>query len=77
MTAIPTQAKRTVMAKSKMQMERRLEDAMSHLLERAMIHRDRGIMVTRHSPNEFTLELHPDIPFGVTRELDAWRKSQC
>lgn len=72
MTAMSAQVQHTVLAKSKAQMELQFEVALSHLLEHAMIRRDRGIMITRHSPYQFTLELHPDIPFGVTRELDAW-----
>lgn len=71
------QVKHKILAKSKAQMERQLENAMSQLLENALISCDKGIMITRHSPNEFTLELHPDIPFGVTQELDVWRKGQC
>lgn len=32
----------------------------------------RGILVTRHSPSDFTLEIHPDVPFGTTREKQEW-----
>lgn len=34
--------------------------------------RDRGIMVTRHSAWDFTVELHPDVPYGQTHETQLW-----
>jgi hypothetical protein len=33
---------------------------------------ERGILVTRYSAQEFTLELHECVPFGFTQELDTW-----
>ncbi|MGY2747610.1 hypothetical protein [Arthrobacter sp. UYCu723] len=27
-----------------------------------------GIMVTQHAYNDFTVTVHPDVPFGQTRE---------
>jgi hypothetical protein len=33
---------------------------------------DRGILITRHSPYDFVLELHNDVPFGPTLEKHSW-----
>ena len=72
MTAITTtECRLTVLVETRAHLEPRLESAMAKLLSRAMIQRDRGIMVTRHSPNKFILELHPGVPFGMTQESDA------
>lgn len=62
----------TVRAETRPNLDRELDDATARLLERALIRRDRGILVTRHSPTQYSLELHQDVPFGVTLELDAW-----
>ncbi|AMB42141.1 MULTISPECIES: hypothetical protein [Paenarthrobacter] len=29
-----------------------------------------GILVTRHTPTAFTVELHEEVPYGTTRERD-------
>jgi AmiR/NasT family two-component response regulator len=53
-------------------MEQQLESAVAPLLQRALLERDRGILVTRHSPMDFTVQLHPSVPFGVTLEKREW-----
>lgn len=47
--------------------DRQLEHASSLLREKAT---DCGILVTRMDFTTFTIVLSPDIPFGLTRELD-------
>jgi hypothetical protein len=29
-----------------------------------------GILVTRHGPTSFTVDLSPEVPYGITRERD-------
>lgn len=31
-----------------------------------------GILVTRYSIRDFTVELHPAVPYGMTRERQSW-----
>lgn len=31
-----------------------------------------GILVTRHSIRDFTVELHAEVPFGMTCERQSW-----
>jgi len=31
-----------------------------------------GLLVTRHGPASYTVELNPSVPYGVTLERDAW-----
>lgn len=49
-----------------------LNEAESNLRRLADAYGDRGILVTRHSPWDFTIELHPDVPFGTSREQHDW-----
>lgn len=73
MNALPiNESKLTVLVHSQADMELQLESAAARLIDRATIQGDRGILITRRSPNEFSLELHPSVPFGMTREADAW-----
>lgn len=53
-------------------LENQLNAAVSALHERAMGERRRGILVTRHSANEFTVALSDSVPFGLTQENHAW-----
>lgn len=53
-------------------MEAQLEEAVSAARLQAMQERQRGILVTRHNYTRFTVELSPEVPFGVTREHQAW-----
>lgn len=44
-------------------------DAVARSLQAtAMSHGTAGILVTRHAPGRFTLELSRDVPFGYTYE---------
>lgn len=53
-------------------LERQLDEAVTAARERAMRERCRGILVTRHGPHCFTVELSETVPFGLTRERQNW-----
>lgn len=53
-------------------MELQLEEAVDAARLKAMQHRTCGILVTRHDYTRFTVELSPEVPFGITREHQAW-----
>lgn len=63
----------TVRARDPSEMEARLEQAAALLQDRAQALGDRGILVTRHSPWDFTLQLDPEVPYGLTLERCDWR----
>lgn len=52
-------------------MDLQLHRGVARLRERALSYGDRGILVTRHSSKDFTLELHPNVPYGTTLERDV------
>jgi hypothetical protein len=60
-----------IVVANRTEMDLQLQASMDVLVERAGLHRDRGILVTRHSPRDFTLELHRDVPYGETMESDT------
>ncbi|AOT02556.1 hypothetical protein [Arthrobacter sp. U41] len=62
----------TVTATDRASMDRELDEAVTAARERAMRERCRGILVTRHGPNCFTVELSETVPFGLTRERQEW-----
>jgi hypothetical protein len=49
-------------------MERQLDQAVSAAKTEAMIERRRGILVTRHGVQSFSVTLSDAVPFGETRE---------
>jgi hypothetical protein len=53
-------------------MESALDHAVQALRHRAQQLKDRGILVTRHSVSDFTVELHTAVPYGLTREQQSW-----
>lgn len=53
-------------------MERQLEEAVAHAKALALQERRQGILVTRTSPNSFTVALSDMVPFGLTREHQEW-----
>jgi hypothetical protein len=53
-------------------MERQLNEAVAMAMERAMAERRQGILVTQHDHNSFTVTLSDAVPFGLTRERQAW-----
>ena len=50
------------------QLEDQLDKAVNILAERAPLCGGKGILVTRHSPRDFTLQLHPVVPYGTIQE---------
>lgn len=54
---------------SRQVLEERLEAAVKHLQEAAMLTGAYGILVTRNKPGSYTVALSDQVPFGVTREL--------
>ena len=65
----PANHVRTVV-KTRRGMDLELQTRMAVLVKRAAHYGDRGILVTRHSPCDFMLELHTGVPYGETMELD-------
>lgn len=54
-------------------MDEKLEAGIAHLQkQRTHLNWTHGILVTRTSATEFTLEIHSDVPFGITREKHDW-----
>jgi hypothetical protein len=53
-------------------MERRLNEAVTAAMTRAMQEGRQGILVTQHDYDSFTVSLSDDVPFGLTRELQEW-----
>lgn len=52
--------------------EHRLNEAVAIVRTAAMQDGLHGILVTRHNFDSFTVSLSEDVPFGLTREHDAW-----
>jgi hypothetical protein len=48
----------------------RLDAAEKLARERALREGNHGILVTRHGPTSFTVNLSPDVPYGTTQERD-------
>jgi hypothetical protein len=61
-----------ITVKNRAEMESHLESAIRSLRMKADEQKACGILVTRHSAYDFTAELHPSVPFGLTRELRKW-----
>lgn len=61
-----------VTATDRVSMERRLDEAVAIAMNQAMHTGRRGILITRHSYDFFTVALSHDVPFGLTRERTAW-----
>jgi AmiR/NasT family two-component response regulator len=62
----------TVKVTERDSLENQLDAAVSAVRERATGERRRGILVTRHGVNEFTVALSDSVPFGLTQENHAW-----
>lgn len=56
---------------SRAELDEELERGVYQLRSAAQQDRQ-GILVTRHSPYDFVLELHRDVPFGLTLEKQMW-----
>lgn len=53
-------------------MDSQLDDAVSAAKAAALAGKRHGILVTRHSMDRFTVALSESVPFGMTREQQAW-----
>ena len=54
------------------QLEDQLDKAVNNLAARAPLCGGKGILVARHSPRDFTVQLHPDVPYGTIQEKQEW-----
>lgn len=52
--------------------DRQLDAAVAVARTRAMREGRRGILVTRHAYDSFTVALSDDVPFGLTLEHQDW-----
>jgi hypothetical protein len=59
-------------ASSRASMEFQLNEAVAVAEAKALREGCRGILVTQHDGNSFTVDLSHDVPFGLTREHRAW-----
>lgn len=48
-----------------------LDAAVATMEKQAILDGCRGILVKRHTPQTFTVELSNEVPFGLTREQDV------
>lgn len=72
MESIDSESSVTVTAADHESMYRQLDAAVAAAQELAMRERRRGILVTRHAPDTFTVELSANVPFGLTIERQNW-----
>jgi hypothetical protein len=61
-----------VRVQTRSHLEEQLDKAVNILTERAPLCGRQGILVARHSPRDFTVQLHPDVPFGTIQERQEW-----
>jgi hypothetical protein len=71
MTTITPELTLTITATDRSSMDRQLNDAVTFAQARA-VHQRRGILVTRHGHDSFTVAVSDAVPFGMTREHRAW-----
>jgi hypothetical protein len=53
-------------------MDSELDAAVTAAKARALAEKRHGILVTRHGVDKFTVALSETVPFGLTREQQAW-----
>ena len=53
-------------------MDSQLDDAVAAAKAHALDGKRHGILVTRHGVDTFTVALSDTVPFGLTREHQAW-----
>jgi hypothetical protein len=61
-----------VTAADRITLDRQLDHAEFLAQQAAMKDRTGGVLITRHSPDRFTVAVSESVPFGVTRELSSW-----
>lgn len=57
---------------NRLDMDVRLSEAVEALIIEALRLGDSGILVTRRSATDLTVQIHPDVPFGETHERQEW-----
>lgn len=62
----------TVTVSDRQSMDSELDAAVSAAKTHALAGKSHGILVTRHGVNQFTVDLSETVPFGLTREHQAW-----
>ncbi len=60
----------TVAATDRETRDLELNAAVAAMREQAIIDGQQGILVTRHTPETYTIELSKSVPFGFTHEHD-------
>lgn len=75
MTLPPAATMRSVTATSRSNLDSQLNQAVQSLLESALEQRC-GMVVTRKSPDAFTVRLGQSVPFGSIQEQDDWNQSE-
>lgn len=61
----------TLTIQRRAELEQRLDDAVGKLLKNAKM-RKQGMLVTRSSPETFTVSLSEKVPYGTTMEKMSW-----
>lgn len=62
----------TVTVADRQSMDSELDAAVSAAKAHALAGKQHGILVTRHAADKFTVALSEAVPFGMTREHQAW-----
>lgn len=66
----------TVVVESRATMDRQLAEAEEAARAKALEYGSRGIVITRHDLNLFTVSLSNEVPFGQTVEQQLWEPAQ-
>ena len=62
----------TITASNNDVLELELNHAVERVREKAVTEGLRGILITQEAPGRFTVALHDEVPFGLTREKRLW-----
>jgi hypothetical protein len=62
----------TLTVSDRQSMDRELDAAVAAAKSHALDGKSHGILVTRHGVDTFTVALSDTVPFGLTREQQAW-----
>ena len=62
----------TLTVADRQSMDSELDAAVTAAKTHALAEKRHGILVTRHSVDKFTVALSETVPFGLTREHQAW-----
>ena len=62
----------TLTVSDRASMDSELDAAVTAAKAHALAGKSHGILVTRHGVDKFTVALSDTVPFGLTREQQAW-----